>query len=121
MGVFRAMVNDVTHADVEYGEASPTSHLVSLRVYVAVFAALIALTALTVFAATRDLGAFNTVVALVIACTKAVLVVLFFMHLRYSARLTWAVIAGGFFWLLLLLLMTLSDYLTRGLGWLHFG
>jgi cytochrome c oxidase subunit 4 len=43
------------------------------------------------------------------------------MHVRYSTKLTWAVVAGGFFWLLLLLLMTLSDYITRGPGWLHFG
>ena len=115
------MVNDVPHADVEFGTSEAPSHQVPLRVYLAVFAALMTLTALTIFAATKDLGPFNTVVALVIACTKAVLVVLFFMHVRYSTRLTWAVVAGGFFWLLLLLLMTLSDYLTRGPGWLHFG
>ncbi|MCX6537668.1 MAG: cytochrome C oxidase subunit IV family protein [Acidobacteria bacterium] len=115
------MVNDVTHADVEYGGTERPKHLVPLRVYFAVFAALMTLTALTVFAAMQDLGPFNTVVALVIACTKAVLVVLYFMHVRYSTKLTWAVIAGGVFWLLLLLLMTLSDYITRGPGWLHFG
>jgi len=115
------MLNNVTDPAVEYGATEPTPHFVPLRVYFSVFAALMVLTALTVFAATKDLGAFNTVVALAIACIKAVLVVLYFMHVRYSTKLTWAVIAGGFFWLLLLLLMTLSDYITRGPGWLHFG
>ena len=116
------MVNDVTHADAAgYGGAQPAKHLVPLRVYFTVFAALMGLTALTVFAALNDLGPFNTVVALVIACIKAVLVVLYFMHVRYSSRLTWAVVLGGFFWLILLLLMTLSDYITRGPGWLHYG
>jgi cytochrome c oxidase subunit 4 len=115
------MVNDVTDADAEYGGAEPSRHLVSLRVYFLVFAALMSLTGLTISAAMQDLGPLNTVVALVIACTKAVLVVLYFMHVRYSTRLTWAVVAGGFLWLILLLLMTLSDYLTRGPGWLHFG
>jgi len=49
------------------------------------------------------------------------LVILYFMHVRYSSRLTWAVVAGGFFWLALLLLLTLGDYLTRGPGWLRYG
>ena len=66
------------------------------------------LTAVTVGAAFIDLGPFNTLVALVIACTKMMLVVLFFMHVRYSSRLTWAVVGAGFFWLaMLLLLLTL--------------
>jgi cytochrome c oxidase subunit 4 len=115
------MVNDVTHADMAVAGAGPDEHLVPLRVYLAVFTALMALTGLTVFAALRDLGALNTVVALGIACAKAVLVVLYFMHVRYSTKLTWAVVAGGFLWLILLLLMTLSDYITRGPGWLHYG
>ena len=99
----------------------PVVHQSPLGLYFGIFAALMALTALTVSAALTDLGAFNTVVALVIACTKAVLVVLFFMHVRHSSRVVWAVVAGGFFWLILMLLMTLSDYITRGPGWLHFG
>jgi len=115
------MVNDVTHAEDVYGGAEAPRHLVPLRVYFAVFTALMVLTAVTVFAAMHDLGPYNTVVALVIACTKAVLVILYFMHVRYSSKLTWAVVLGGFFWLILLLLMTLSDYITRGPGWLHYG
>ena len=80
------------------------THLVPIRIYLTIFAILMVLTAVTVSVSFLDLGPFNTVVALVIAVTKAVLVVLFFMHARYSSRLTWAVVAGGVFWLALLLL-----------------
>jgi cytochrome c oxidase subunit 4 len=66
-----------------------------------------------------DLGPFNTVAALGIALFKATLVVLFFMHVKYSSRLTWAVVLGSIFWLGILLALTLSDYLTR--SWLTFG
>lgn len=97
------------------------SHRVPPRVYVTIFLALMVLTAVTVGVAFLDLGPFNTVVALVIASVKMLLVVLYFMHVRYSTRLTWLVVGGGFFWLLLLLLLTLSDYLTRGPGWLRYG
>ena len=76
-------------------------------------------TYLTVQAAFIDLGALNTVVALAIACTKAVLVVLYFMHVRYSTRLTWAVVVASVFWLGILLALTFGDYLTR--PWRTFG
>jgi cytochrome c oxidase subunit 4 len=66
-----------------------------------------------------DLGAMNTVAALAIATFKAVLVILFFMHVKYSTRLTWAVVLGGIFWLGILLTLTMSDYLTR--GWRTYG
>jgi cytochrome c oxidase subunit 4 len=72
-------------------------------------------TAVTVGAAFIDMGAFNTVIALAIACTKAALVVLFFMHVKYSTRLTWAVVAGSIFWLFIMLALTFNDYLTRHL------
>jgi cytochrome c oxidase subunit 4 len=103
------------------GEMQAASHLVSPRTYVTIFLALMVLTAVTVGAAFLDLGPFNTFVAVVIACTKMMLVVLYFMHVRYSSRLTWAVVGAGFFWLGLLLLLTLSDYVTRGPGWLTYG
>lgn len=103
------------------GDMQAATHLVSPRTYVTIFLALMVLTAVTVGTAFIDLGPFNTVVALVIACTKMLLVVLYFMHVRYSSRLTWAVVGGGFFWLALLLLLTLSDYVTRGPGWLRYG
>ena len=61
-----------------------------------------------------DLGALNNVVMLAIACTKALLVILFFMHVRWSTRLTWVVAASGFVWLLILFGITMTDYLTRG-------
>jgi cytochrome c oxidase subunit 4 len=93
-----------------------SEHVVPPRVYFAVFAALIVLTATTTAISFLDLGPWNTVVALGIAFLKATLVVLFFMHVKYSPRLTQIVIAGGLFWLAILLALTLSDFMTR--GWL---
>ena len=94
-----------------------SEHIVSKKVYFVIFGALMALTLLTVVAARYDLGSekINTVVALTIAVTKAMLVVLYFMHVRYSSRLTWVVVAGGFLWLMIMVGLTLSDYLSRGL------
>ena len=90
-------------------------HIVSRTVYFAIFGALMVLTAVTVAAATVDFGneIINTSIALAIAVTKAVLVILYFMHVRYSPRLTWVVIASGFLWLFIMIALTLSDYLTR--------
>jgi cytochrome c oxidase subunit 4 len=82
--------------------------------YYAVFAALIVGTGLTVAAAFVDLGALNNVVMLGIAITKATLVVLFFMHVRWATRLTWVVAASGFVWLLILFGLTMMDYVSRG-------
>jgi cytochrome c oxidase subunit 4 len=92
-----------------------TPHIVPLSVYYTIFAALMVGTAITVGAAFVDMGAFNTVVALAIACAKATLVVLYFMHVKYSSKLTWAVVGGSVFWLLILLALTFNDYLTRHL------
>lgn len=89
-------------------------HTVPLRVYFAVFGALLVFTFITVWVAFIDLGVMNNVIMLTIACTKALLVILYFMHVRYSSRLTWVFVAAGFFWLLILLVFTLSDYMTRG-------
>jgi cytochrome c oxidase subunit IV len=88
-------------------------HVTSVKTYVLIFVALMVLTALTVMAANFDLGWANNVVALTIAVTKAVLVVLFFMHVRYSTRLTALTALAGVFWLAILIGITLSDYLTR--------
>ena len=96
-----------------------SDHIVPTRVYFAVFAVLMVGTCLTVQAAYFDLGSFNTVVAVGIAVIKATLVVLFFMHVKYSTRLTWAVVAGSLFWLGILLVLTFGDYLTR--GWRTYG
>lgn len=96
-----------------------SEHIVPKQTYYQIFAALMVFTIITVAVAFFDLGALNTIVALTIAVTKATLVVLFFMHVRYSTRLTWAVVAGSVFWLLILLVLTSSDYLTR--VWRTFG
>lgn len=90
--------------------------IVPTRVYYAIFAVLMALTLVTVAVARRDLGFLNVAVALTIAVTKATLVILYFMHVRYSSRLTWVVVTSGFFWLGILVTLGLSDYLSR--GWL---
>ena len=90
-----------------------------VRLYVAVFAALVFLTLVTVGVSYVDLGPLSVVVALTIAFTKALLVVLFFMHLRESSGLIWVVAAGGFFWLAILIGLTMSDVVTR--GWLPVG
>ena len=92
------------------------AHVVPVGVYLAVFAALMTLTAVTTAAAFHDLGPLNNVVALGIATLKATLVVLFFMHARYGTRLTPLVITAGLFWMVILIALTLTDYLTR--GWL---
>ena len=93
-----------------------TEHVVPVKVYVTVFVLLLAMTATTTAVSGIDLGPWNTVVALGIAVFKASLVVLFFMHARYSPRLTRVVIIGGLFWLAILLLITFSDFASR--GWL---
>jgi cytochrome c oxidase subunit 4 len=91
-----------------------SGHVAPKSMYYAVFAALIVGTALTVAVAFVDLGPMNNVLMLGIAMTKALLVILFFMHVRWSTRLTWVVVASGFFWLLILFCLTMMDYLTRG-------
>jgi cytochrome c oxidase subunit 4 len=96
-----------------------SDYIVPTRTYYLIFLALMLFTAITVWVAFLDLGPFNTAVALGIAITKATLVVLFFMHVKYSTRLTWAVVAGSVFWLGILLVLTMSDYLTR--AWAHYG
>ena len=91
-----------------------SEHIVQPRVYIVIFLALMLGTGLTVVAAFHDFpGPLNAVVALTIAVIKATLVVLYFMHVRYSPRLTWVVVTAGFFWLAIMIMLTLSDYETR--------
>ena len=92
------------------------SHVVPVRYYVGVFLALLALTATTTAVAFVDLGPWNTVVALGIAFIKATMVVFIFMHVKWSRPLTRLTIAGGLFWLAILISITFSDFATR--GWL---
>ena len=90
-----------------------TEHVVSPKIYVLIFVALIVLTGTTAMVAFIDLGPFNIVVALAIATLKASLVVLFFMHARYIPGRTQLVIIAGIFWLAIMLSLTLVDYGTR--------
>ena len=96
-----------------------SEHIVPTRVYYTIFGILMLCTYLTVQIAFFDLGRLNIVAALVIAVFKATLVILFFMHVKYSTRLTRAVVIGSVFWLGILLVLTFSDYLTR--PWLTYG
>jgi cytochrome c oxidase subunit 4 len=89
-------------------------HVAPKSMYYMVFLALLIGTGLTVAVALVDLGPLNNVVMLGIACTKALLVILYFMHVRWSSRLTWVVAGAGFFWLIILFTITMADYLTRG-------
>ena len=91
-------------------------HIVSPKVYLAVGAALLVLTGTTTAVSYVDLGTFNAVVALAIACTKMTLVVLFFMHIKYSSRLTMLTVASGFFTFIVLIMMTMTDYISRAWG-----
>jgi cytochrome c oxidase subunit IV len=91
-------------------------HVASIKSYTLVFLSLLALTLATTVVATIDLGAFNVVMALFIAVVKMILVALFFMHLRHSTILTKVVVGGGMLWLGILLVLSLSDFVTR--GWL---
>ena len=96
-----------------------SEHIVPTRIYYTIFGILMLCTYLTVQIAFLDLGPLNVVAALTIAVFKATLVVLFFMHVKYSTRLTWVVVIGSVFWLGILLALTLGDYLTR--GWRTYG
>jgi cytochrome c oxidase subunit 4 len=89
------------------------AHIVPPRTYYVIFAVLMLCTYLTWQVAYFDLGPLNTVAALAIAVFKATLVVLFFMHIKYSSRLTWAVVLGSVFWFGIMIALTMGDYLTR--------
>ena len=93
-----------------------SEHVDSVKTYVLVFLGLIFLTVATTAVAFVNLGPFSVVAALGIACCKALLVALFFMHVRHSTKLTKLVVLGGLLWLVILLMLTLSDFTTR--GWL---
>ncbi len=92
------------------------SHVSSKGLYYSVFLALCVLTVVTVAIARVDLGVMNTPIALAVAVSKAMLVILFFMGVKYNTPLTKVVAASGFVWLIILFGITMGDYLTR--GWL---
>lgn len=91
-------------------------HIVGPGVYVAILLALLLGTALTVWASFLELGPWNPVIALAIATTKAILVVLFFMHVKYSTKLTKLTVFAGIFTFFILISMTLADYISRAWG-----
>src|SRR6516225_986017 len=91
------------------------THIDSTGTYVKILLTLLFLTGLTTMVAYKDLGVFSTVVALTIAVVKMLLVALFFMHVRHSTKLTKLVLVGGLMWLGILLLLTMTDYLSRGM------
>ena len=97
------MANHTEHPDY-------VGHVVPAKMYVVIWATLMVLTATTVFAATLELGVFNIVLALLIATVKGTLVVLFFMHLRYSTKLTMVTVVASIFWLFILFSLTMTDY-----------
>jgi cytochrome c oxidase subunit IV len=104
-----------THDPSPHDTHGAHPHIVPVSTYLLVFGALMVLTGVTVWVATLDFGAFNTVVAMAIAITKASLVVLFFMHVKYSPSLTKLLVAASFIWLALMVLGTLVDYYSPNL------
>ena len=99
--------------------ATPTEHehhIVGPKTYLTILLALLVLTAITTSAAFINMGVFSPIVALGIACLKAVLVILFFMHIRYSSKVMMLTVGAGFFTFLVLITMTLSDYISRNWG-----
>ncbi|MGA3082136.1 MAG: cytochrome C oxidase subunit IV family protein [Terracidiphilus sp.] len=98
------------------GQNEHAHHIVGPMVYVAILFALLAGTAATVWASFIDLGPWNPVIALAIATTKASLVVLFFMGVKYSTKLTKLTVFAGIFTFLVLISMTLADYISRAWG-----
>jgi cytochrome c oxidase subunit 4 len=91
-------------------------HIVGPKTYAIIFVTLLTLTGITVAAAFVNLGILNPIVALAIASTKAVIVILFFMHVYYQSKLVKMTVAAGFFTFLILITMTLTDYISRAWG-----
>ncbi len=102
-----------THSKPDHQPHAPEHHIASLGMYFGVFIALLILTFITVAVSRVDLGALNTPVAMLIAIVKAALVILFFMHVLQSTRLSWVVVISAFLWLAILFVLTFADYLTR--------
>jgi len=115
------MAHEVSH-DQAHDPSNVTNpehaehHIVTPIQYCLVFATLLFGTAITVAAAYVNMGAFNPVIALAIACTKAVIVILFFMHVKYQSRLIKLTVGAGFFAFIILVTMTLLDYISRAWG-----
>ena len=115
------MANEVSH-DQAHDPSNVTNpehaehHIVSPLQYTYVYLTLLVGTIITVVAARLELGVFNPIVALAIACTKAVIVILFFMHVKYQSRLVKMTVGLGFLTFIILIMMTLLDYMSRAWG-----
>ncbi len=114
---------DAEHGNLDYHDPPNVTnpehvahHIVSPVVYGIIFGVLMVGTLLTVGASMLPLGIFNAPIAIAIACTKAVFVVLFFMHVKYSSRLVKLTVSAGFFTFLVLVMMTMLDYTSRAWG-----
>jgi cytochrome c oxidase subunit IV len=90
-----------------------SNHILPKKTYYLVAAALMVLLGVTVAVALIPLGPFNVLVALAVALIKAVLVVLFFMHVKYNSKLTWVFASGGVLWLLIMVILTMGDFIAR--------
>jgi cytochrome c oxidase subunit IV len=116
------MAHDATHDKHHHDPPNITNpehaehHIVTPLQYGYVYGTLLFFTVLTILAADWNMGIFNPVVALAIASTKAVVVILFFMHVKYQSGLIKMTVASGFFTFLILITMTLSDYISRAWG-----
>jgi len=95
-----------------------SGHIIPRKTYFTIFGILMVLLVLTIVLAEIDMGPFNIVIAMAIAVTKALLVLLYFMHVRYSSKLTWVFASAGVFWLIIMIGITFSDYISR--GWVPF-
>ena len=104
------------HHGPEGHDDATEGHIVSPVVYIVIFFALLVGTALTIAASFVEMGPWNPIVAIAIAVTKATLVVLFFMHVKYSPKLTKLTVGAGLFTFLVLIFMTLADYISRAWG-----
>lgn len=99
----------------QHGHAEPhTHHVMPLSIYWGVFIALVIGTVVTYLTAIKDFGVWNTPIALLIAVTKALLVILFFMHVKYQSKLMWLFVAAGFIWFVIMILFSMMDFATRG-------
>ena len=107
------MAHEPNHSGEHEGEQV---HIVSPKIYLTIFLVLLVFTATTVGVSFIDMGIFNPIVALLIAATKMTLVVLFFMHVKYSSKLTKLTVISGLFTFLALISMTLADYISRAWG-----
>lgn len=105
-----------SHENTHAEQAHEEHHIVPPTVYLTIGSILLVLTGVTVWASYLELGVFNPIIALFIACVKATIVVLFFMHVKYSSKLTKLTVGAGLFTFLALIGMTLSDYFTRAWG-----